>query len=109
MGRIAADGGMAKAQRMIALGAGLGLLLTQREMSVVLAIMEGHTCAKALAAALGLSHSSANNYLYRVYAKSGAVNMAHLVLMITGVIECPDALLPVQRAWRRKHYKLDEI
>lgn len=109
MGRKPSQGGMAKAQRMIALGAGFGLLLTQREISVVLAIMEGHTCAKALAAALGLSQSSANNYLYRAYAKSGAHNMAHLVLMMTGVIECPDALLPVQRQWRRKHYKLDEF
>lgn len=101
--------GMAKAQRMIALGAGFGLLLTQREMSVVLAIMEGHTCAKALATALGLSQASANNYLYRAYAKSGAVNMAQLVLMMTGVLPCPAALLPVQRIWRRKHYKLDEF
>lgn len=74
---------MAKTQRMIALGAGFGLLLTQREMSVVLAIMEGHTCA-------------------------GAVNMAQLVLMMTGVLPCPAALLPVQRIWRRKHYKLEE-
>lgn len=107
MGRIAAGGGMAKAQRMIARGAGLGWPLTERERTVVLAIMDGHTCAKALATALSLSHSSANNYLYRVYAKAGAVNMAQLVLMMTGVIECPDALLPVQRTWRRKHYRLD--
>lgn len=109
MGRIAAGGGMAKAQRMIARGAGLGWPLTERERTVVLALMEGHTCAKELARALSLSHSSVSNYLYRIYAKSGALNMAHLVLMMTGAVACPDALLPVQRTWRRKHYKLEQI
>lgn len=97
-----------KAQRLILQGKGLGLPLNRRETEIVLAIMEGHTAAKALAAAVGLSQSSINACLYRVYAKSGANNIAHLVLMIAGIQPCPEALQPVQRTWRRKHYQLDK-
>ena len=95
--------------RKIVDGKGLGLPLVQREIQVALAIMDGHTTAKALAAALSLSQASVNNYIYRLYAKTGAVNVAQLVLMMTGVLPCPVALLPVQRQWRRKYYKLDEF
>lgn len=99
----------ARTLRLIMRGDGLGLPLTAREAETVLAIMAGRITAKSIASALAVSKSSVDGYLYRIYAKSGADNMAHLVLMMTGVVPCPDNLLPVQRRWRRKHYKLDEI
>lgn len=98
----------AKTLRLIMRGNGLGLPLVEREIATVLAIMDGHVTAKSIAGALAVSKSSVDGYLYRTYAKAGATNMAHLVLMMTGAVECPDTLLPVQRTWRRKHYKLEE-
>lgn len=100
--------GLSKARYLVAKGKGLGLPLTARETQVVLAVMAGHTTAKSLADAIKRAEATCNNYLYQIYAKSGAVNMAQLVLMMTGVLPCPAALLPVQRIWRRKHYKLEE-
>lgn len=99
---------LSKARYQVAIGGGLGLPLTEREVEVVLAVMDGTTTGKDLAARLDLSSATIGNYLHQAYAKSGAHNMAHLVLMMTGVLPCPEALQPVQRQWRRKHYKLDE-
>lgn len=59
-------------------------------------------------AALDCEKGTVNFYTNQVYGKTGARSLATLVLMVTGAIECPAALLPVQRTWRRKHYKLDD-
>lgn len=96
------------ARYLIARGKGLGLPLTEREIEVVLAVMEGHTTAKELSRAVGIAQPTVNNYLYQIYGKSGARNLAQVVLMMTGVMDCPEALQPIQRQWRRKHYKIDE-
>lgn len=83
--------------------------LTQGEIDIVLAIMAGHTTAQELATVTSISKTTVYGYLHKIYFKSGAINMAQVVLMMTSVMPCSAALLPVQRAWRRKHYKLDEI
>ena len=83
--------------------------LTKGEIEIVLAIMAGHTTGQELATATDISKATAYGYLHKIYFKSGAINMAQVVLMMTGVTPCSAALLSVQRAWRRKHYKLDEI
>lgn len=82
--------------------------LTKGETDLVLAIMAGHTTAKELAPILLVSQATIYGALHKIYGKSGAINMPQLVLMITGILPCPAVLLPVQKTWRRQHYKLDE-
>lgn len=98
-----------KSRYLIAKGKGLGLPLTKRETELVLALMDGHTSGLQLMAALGCGKGTVNFNTNQIYGKTGARNLATLVLMVTGAIECPTALLPVQRTWRRKHYRLDEL
>lgn len=100
-------GYISKSRYLVSRGKGLGLPLTPREESTALALMDGKVTTDQLADALQCERGTVHWYLNQVYRKSGAVNLAHLVLMITGAVECPAALLPVQRAWRRKHYRLD--
>lgn len=83
--------------------------LTNGETEIVLAIMAGHTTAKEIAVATGLARISIYGYLHRIYAKADASNMTQVALMIAGALPCPGSLLPAQKAWRRKHYKLDEF
>lgn len=99
---------LGKEQLAILKGEGLGLPLASYEAEIVLAIMDGNVLYKDLADLTRRSLPTVRRHLHRIYAKSGATNMAHLVLMMTGAVECPDALLPAQRQWRRKRYKLDE-
>lgn len=99
---------MSKSRYLIAKGKGLGLPLTKRETELILALMAGNTSGKQLMAALDCQKGTVNFNTNQIYGKTGARNLATLVLMVTGAVECPAALLPVQRTWRRKHYKLDD-
>ena len=101
-------GHISKARYLVTRGKALGLSLTPSEADAVMALMDGHVTTSQIATAVGCAPGTIHWYFHQIYAKSGACNMAHVVLMITGVIECPIALLPVQRQWRRKYYKLDE-
>jgi len=75
-------------------GAGLGLPLLPREADAVLAIMAGHTTAKDIGRHLCISPTTVNNYFYFIFRKTGAGNVADIVLMMTGVIPVAAALRP---------------
>lgn len=89
-------------------GMGLGLPLLALEEEILLAVMAGQVTATLLGRELGRPESTINTYLYHVRIKAGALNLAHLVLMVAGIAPTPATLLPVQRRWRRRHYQLDE-
>jgi DNA-binding CsgD family transcriptional regulator len=70
------------------LGTLAGKPLTRREKDVVQAILAGCTTRQAIGAHLFVSYRTANAHLWRIYAKSGAINLADLVLMAVGRKAC---------------------
>ncbi len=93
---------------LVSKGKGFGLPLTPRETETVLTLMAGNETTDKIASVMGCNSGTVHWNLNQIYAKAGASNLTHVVMMITGVVACPSALLPVQRTWRRKHYKLDD-
>lgn len=66
-----------------------GKPLTRREREVVRAILAGHTTHAALGEALTISYGTVRSHVWRLLAKTGAVNMADLILMTLGRKACP--------------------
>lgn len=97
----------ANERKIMRTGQGLGLPLLAYEEEIVLAVMAGHVTTKLLCHVLGRGQWTINAQLYQLRNKTGAINLAHLVLMVAGIVPTPANLLPVQRRWRREHYKLD--
>lgn len=64
-----------------------GLLAAQRV--VVRALLAGHTTSVAIGEALTISYGTVRSHLWRLFAKTGAVNMTDLVLMVLGRKPCP--------------------
>lgn len=71
------------------LGALHGKPLTRREQDVVQAVLAGCTTRQTIGAHLTVSYRTANAHLWRIYAKTGAINLADLVLMAVGRKACP--------------------
>lgn len=63
--------------------------LTDREKDVVRALLAGYTCRSEIARRLTISQRTADSHINAIYAKTGAVNMADLVLMALGRKPCP--------------------
>jgi DNA-binding CsgD family transcriptional regulator len=71
------------------------------ELRVVCAILAGHTTRNRLAAHLIISKKTVQGHLYRIYSKTGAVNMTELVLMAVGHLPCMiDLVGQVKKAGR---------
>lgn len=66
--------------------------LTRREIDVIRAILTGKTTTRDLADALHISEKTVRSHITRIYAKVGAKNMAHLVLMCLGALPAWPAL-----------------
>lgn len=62
----------------------LGDRLTRREWEVIRTIMAGHTHAEQIAAALVIAPATARSHITSILAKTGALTMAELVLMVVG-------------------------
>ncbi len=75
-------------------GYGRGELLTDGESAVVQAILSGHTTCKDIANHLRLKVGTVRTYMSLIYAKTRARNMAELVLMKTGRVQCDIDLGP---------------
>jgi len=74
------------------LDAELGLLhgkpLTEREGDTLRAILAGCTTRHAIATEMIVTHGTAAAHVWRLYSKTGAHNMADLVLMAVGRKPC---------------------
>jgi DNA-binding CsgD family transcriptional regulator len=83
---------MARRKHSDRIDAELGLLygkpLTEREGDTVRAVLAGHTTRQTIGAAMTVTYRTANAHLWRIYAKTGAHNMADLVLMAVGRKPC---------------------
>jgi DNA-binding CsgD family transcriptional regulator len=66
------------------LGRLLGQPLTRRERDVVRAVLAGAVTEKDLGQALSLEGSTVRAHLYHIFTKTGAINLADLVLMAVG-------------------------
>lgn len=66
-----------------------GKPLTRREREVLNTILAGHTTYIEIGRALTISHGTVRSHVWRLLAKTGAVNMAELVLMALGHKPCP--------------------
>lgn len=93
--------------RAIAAGEGEGIPLSEREIDVVLAIMAGKTVVREIAAAIGTTETTVNNYLHYIYRKAGVPNMSAVILMVAGITPCGPALSEARRRWRRQYYQID--
>lgn len=71
------------------LGTLYGKPLSRREGDVIRAILAGCTTRQAIGAQMTVTFRTANAHLWRIYAKTGAHNMADLVLMAMGRKDCP--------------------
>lgn len=58
--------------------------LTERELEVVLALVNGHITSQRLADHLKITERTARCHLSRIYLKIGAVNMSDLILIALG-------------------------
>lgn len=72
----------------IELGEGLGLSLTEREVEIIKLILAGYTTRADIAPPLSIAERTVHHHLFHIYAKTGAVNMADLVLMAVGRKSC---------------------
>jgi DNA-binding CsgD family transcriptional regulator len=72
----------------------LGNKLTRRECDVVQAILAGHTSNELIAARLGLSVRTVGTFLNSIYAKVGARDRAHLVLLMSERIHVQPVIAP---------------
>ena len=66
----------------------LGKPLSDREHEVTQAILAGCTTKAMLAARLGIAGGTVGSHLTRIFAKTGAVNLADLILMAWGRKAC---------------------
>lgn len=71
------------------LGTLYGKPLSRREGDAVRAVLAGCTTRQAVADHLTVSYGTASAHLWRVFAKTGAYNMADVVLMAVGRKDCP--------------------
>lgn len=63
--------------------------LTDREADVLRAILAGHTYRKEIARHLVVEKRTVDAHVYSIFIKTGAGNMADLVLMALGRKPCP--------------------
>lgn len=71
-----------------ALGRLLGKPLTRREVEVVGAILAGHTTNEQIGATLVIARKTVQAHLGNIYAKTGGVDKADLILMALGRKPC---------------------
>lgn len=62
----------------------LGTPLTRRELDVVRSLLAGHVTTADMGKALGIDARTVESHLTHIYAKSGAINLADLMLMALG-------------------------
>lgn len=62
----------------------LGKPLTRGELAVLKVVLDGHTTSVQAATALGVTVRTVRTHLTHIYAKTGADNLAALVLMALG-------------------------
>lgn len=72
--------------------------LTKRERQIVAAILANATTYEAIGEKLNLSGSTVSTHIGHIYQKTGAKNMAQLILMAFGNLECPVRNLPRKAA-----------
>lgn len=65
-----------------------GARLTTREIAVIEALLQGCVTYKQLAGALEISPRTVQTHLCAIFAKTGAVSLADLVLMAVGRKTC---------------------
>ena len=63
--------------------------LSTREWEVVEAILRNIISRDELAKALVVSHGTVNTHVTAIFQKTGARCMPELILMATGLVDCP--------------------
>ena len=86
-----------------------GRKLTKRESAVVQAILNGHTSNELIAAHLGISVRTVSAFLNRIFAKVGARDRTHLVLLMRDGVRPQVQSLAIQSVTATAHRLWQEL